>query len=231
MVEVVAEISGNHGGSLEKATTLIYLAAEAGCDYAKFQYYHPLDMPDYLEHQEMYEKLSIPDEWLPHMFRCAHLSNIGLFASVFSARAVRELLKYDVPYIKIASRDSTRLSDETYNAIIEEVPPEIEIIWSGGGPSPRVHERKILYCPKGHPPVLEWDDFSNFRRGNYWGFSDHTKGITAPMAFIKAGAQMIEKHFKLEHDHLTYEELPIDNAFSADSYTMKLLCKLAHNYR
>ncbi len=231
MVEIVAEISGNHGGSLNRALELIWEAAYCGCDYVKFQYYHPLDMPDLLEgnNTAMYNQLHVPSHWLPEMFLMAHKRKIGLFASVFSAKGARELLEYDIPFIKIASRESTLLSDETYNSIIEEIPPEVEIIWSRRGPHPRTHERKLLYCPEGHPPTITWDDFSDFRRGNYYGFSDHTKGIRVPLAFIRAGAQMIEKHFKLEYDNLTYENLPIDNAFSADPYTMKLLCKLAHN--
>ncbi len=222
MVEIVAEISGNHGGSLDRALTLIYEATEAGCDYVKFQYYRPEDMPDRFEgdNEAMYRKLTVPDEWLPRMFEMAANCNVGLFASVFSARAAKEILQYDVPYIKIASPDSIVLVEETYDEIVACVPPDVEIIWSGR------HSlgSKTLYCPLGHPPVITWDDFSEFRRSNYWGFSDHTPGIRTPLAFIRAGAQMVEKHFKLTGDNDC-----IDAAFSADSATMRLLCRLARN--
>ncbi len=231
MVEIVAEISGNHGGDLGKALGLIVEAAACGCDYVKFQLYHPKDMPDYLEYWEMYEKLSVPDEWLPEMFLQAHQCHIGLFASVFSVRAAKELLKYDVPYIKFASPKSTELPVETYYNILKIVPADAEIIASADNADFYAAVPKVLYCPEGHPPTINTENFSEFRRGNYWGFSDHTKGIRTPMAFIRAGAQMIEKHFKLEYDHLTYEKLPVDNSFSADPNTMKLLCRLAHNYR
>ncbi len=221
MVEIVAEISGNHGGNIKKATVLIYEAALCGCDYVKFQYYRPADMPDYKENKEMYEKLSVPDDWLPDLFNTAKDCSIGLFASVFSVRAVKEILKYDVPYVKLASPESTLLAPETYDAILDVVPPDVEIIWSGREQLPG---RKVLYCPEGHPPTITWGDFSEFRTGNYFGLSDHTPGIRTPLAFIRAGAEMIEKHFKLEGD-----DDCVDAAFSADSETMKLLCKLAHN--
>ena len=222
MVEIVAEISGNHGGSLVKACHLIVQAAAAGCDYAKFQYYRPEDMPDRHigENEKMYQELAVPDYWLPEMFKTAKLHSIGLFASVFSARAAKEILKFDVPYIKIASPASTKLAVETYGEIVACVPPVVEIIWSGKGRATGV--RKILYCPEGHPPTITWDDFYDFRTGNYWGLSDHTPGIGTPLAFIRAGAEMIEKHLKLD-DNCE------DAAFSADRKTMELLCKLAHN--
>ncbi len=224
MVEIVAEISGNHGGSLDKALTLICEAADAGCDYAKFQYYRPEDMPDRYEgdNEEMYRKLMVPDEWLPRMFGMALNCGLGLFASVFSVRAARELLKYDVPYIKLASPDSTKLAGETYYEIMAEVPADVGIVWSGLSSS---WSSKVLYCPLGHPPIITKKDISNFVvSGDYWGFSDHTPGIRAPLAFIGAGARMIEKHIKLKGDNDC-----IDAAFSAEPNTMRLLCKLAHN--
>ncbi len=225
MVEIVAEISGNHGGHILKAHELIYEAAECGCDYAKFQYYWPPDMPDYEDNKEMYEKLYVSDEWLPDLFEMAKECSIGLFASVFSVRAAKEILKFDVPYLKLASPESTPLAQEVYSDICVLAPPGVEVIWSGRGRAPHTLY-KTLYCPEGHPPTITWNHFFEFRAGNYWGFSDHTPGIRAPLAFIRAGAKMIEKHLKLEGDNDC-----VDAAFSADPKTMQLLCNLAHNNR
>lgn len=229
MVEIVSDISGNHGGSLHKARCLITAAALAGCDYAKFQFYRPEDMPDChicsLEHprspEGMYRKLMVPDAWLPELFRTAKMQGIGLFASVFSVRAVHELLKYDVPYIKIASPDSTRLAREVYVGIAKSVPPDVGIIVSDSGTAVMSSDYQ-LYCPRGHPPIITADDLRLFSQRNYYGFSDHTPGLRTPLAFIRAGAKMIEKHLKLDDDC-------VDAAFSADPQTMKLLCKLAKN--
>lgn len=225
MVEIVAEISGNHNGKLDTALRLIRGAARAGCDYVKFQYYIPGDMPD--RHVglnwDMYHKLMVPPGWLPNLFQAAEDSGVGLFASVFSVRAAIEILYYDVPYIKLASPDSTGLASEVYDAIADLAPPDVEVIWSGRGPY-QAKYRKTLYCPEGHPPTITQEDFAHFKRGNYWGFSDHTSGIRTPLAFIRAGALMIEKHFKLRGD-----DICIDASFSADPPTMMQLCKLAHN--
>jgi sialic acid synthase SpsE len=227
MVEIVAEISGNHGGDKTKAIRLIQYAAKAGCDYAKFQLYRPEDMPDRHEgnNEEMYHKLMVPDEWLPDLFYAAKRASIGLFASVFSVRAVHELLKYDVPYIKTASPESTRLPMETYEAIVAAVPPEVGLIVSCGprdwGAFDTIPGLR-MYCPPGHPPKILASDFGYFTWAHSPGFSDHTPGISVPLAFIRAGAKMIEKHLKIDDDC-------VDAAFSADPQTMRLLCKLAKN--
>ena len=225
MVAIVAEISGNHGGSLNKAREMIWEAAEAGCDYAKFQFYRPEDMPDRHEgdNEAMYRKLMVPDEWLPALFHTAHKCKIGLFASVFSARAVETLLKFDVPYFKIASMDSTPLSVFTRDAIYEARPMYIPLIvsntWDGTFLKNRGNTLAML-CPPGHPPT-DSNLWEAWRRFEHFGFSDHTKGIGAPLAFIRARASMIEKHFKID-------DSCIDAAFSADRLTMALLCKLGH---
>ncbi len=235
MVEIVAELSGNHGGMLSRMLGLIAEAAVCGCDYAKFQYYQPEDMPDYLDHQDMYDELSVPDAWLPRMFEEARWQGIGLFASVFSVRAVRELLEFDSPYIKIASPDSTRLPPETYREIVAEIPCTRQLIissdwvdrrtmWYGLGPGE--YSSLSMYCPPGHPPKITRNDLEAFEASGIPGFSDHTKGIEVPLAFIRAGATMVEKHLRFRNDNDC-----IDAAFSADPVTMKLLCGLAHRQR
>ena len=230
MVEIVAELSGNHGGSLSKAMDMIRYAAHCGCDHAKFQFYRPEDMPDRHEgnNDAMYRKLMVPDEWLPDLFAVAHRFEIGLFASVFSVRAVETLLKFDVPYIKIASPSSTLLADDTYRDIIAATPPCVGLIFSTSFfPWARNRARefdRILFCPYGHPPVITQDEVDYYYRHNFTGFSDHTPGIAAPLMFNRKRFGhdcMIEKHFKIDDDC-------IDAAFSAGDETMALLCKLAH---
>ncbi len=227
MVDIVAEISGNHGGSLEKAKELIDWAAWAGCDFAKFQFYRPEDMPDRIDNEEMYRKLMIPDEWLPDLFDTARINHIGLFASVFSVRAVETLLKFDTPFIKIASPESTRLPMETYWAIVEAIPADVKLIVSyGAATCSEMKEIKGskgwgLYCPPGHPPRITDGDLRFFKTCGFRGLSDHTSGIRVPLAFIRAGAMMIEKHLKMDDDC-------VDAAFSADLQTMRQLCGLAH---
>lgn len=230
MVEIVAEISGNHGGDIQKFEELIRTAAWCGCDYVKFQYYRPEDMPDRHEgnNEEMYQRLAVPDEWLPTLFQCALDNTIRLFASVFSVRAAKEILKYDVSYIKIASPKSTRLSRDVLEEIIYLCPADVELIGSCDKDDEGYMAcGKVLYCPEGHPPVLDGSHFADFRTNIYHGFSDHTPGLRAPLAFLRAARYredfMIEKHLKVNDNC-------VDAAFSADCMTMKLLCRIAHKY-
>ncbi len=228
MVEMVAEISGNHGGDLFKARELIIEAANAGCDYAKFQFFRPAEMPDYEDNAEMYEKLYVRSEWLPPLFEIAKDCSIGLFASVFSLRAAEELLQYDVPYVKLAAPESTRLDSWLYCAIADLVfKTTTRLIVSGSlSPRGRLPASRRLYCPSGHPPVLSQKEKEEYLYEPYYdGLSDHTPGIADPLWFCDhPKTRMIEKHFKLENDNDC-----IDAAFSADPKTMKLLCRLAHN--
>ncbi len=220
MVEIVAELSGNHGGSLAKMKAMIREAADCGCDYAKFQFYRPEDMPDRHEgdNETMYRRLMVPDEWLPDLFCAAHQAPVGLFASVFSVRAVETLLKFDAPYVKLASMDSTRLSKQTYIDIISAIGDRRDIVYSldhdGSQPHGLLPLGLPLFCPPPGKAV-------HTRPGRPHGFSDHTPGIDLPMRYIRRGAKMVEKHFKIDDDC-------VDAVFSADPYTMYLLCKLAH---
>ncbi len=229
MTEIVAEISGNHGGSLDKAVYLIQAAARAGCDYVKFQYYQPEEMPDvdFGDNRAMYEKLAVPPSWLPKMFWWAKQEGVGLFASVFSARGVRDLLEHDAPFIKIASMDSSRLSPARLMDIIVAVNFQRDIIYSLNSDMGRPNGMAIpgmafaLVCPL---PTEIWETLRRFNPDYHYGFSDHTLGIDTPLRFIRAGAKMVEKHFMLENDPDC-----VDAAFSADPLTMQNLCKRAHS--
>ncbi len=237
MAEVVAEISGNHGGELSKAIELIELAAAAGCDYAKFQYYLPADMPwtgpdDY----EMYTRLAVKPFWLPRMFATAREWGIGLFASVFSNRAVHELLEYDIPYIKIASPESTNLGKATYKRIADAIPGDVQVIVSAGKKDMDLMaeifpDGSAMLCPPGHPPTPEVcaEYVSEIREcwrgtGLALGLSDHTPDLRFPVKALSNGAGMIEKHLKLDNNDF----LCVDK-FSANLDTMKMLCRIAHN--
>ncbi len=221
MVEIVAEISGNHGGDMSKMRDLIALARLAGCDYAKFQFYRPEDMPDRGEGDNgaMYEKLAVPDDWLPEMFKTASSANIGLFASVFSVRAVETMLKFDAPYIKIASMDSTPLSKQTFLDIVGAVGDRRDIVYSLNHDGTLPHGQRILGYPLVCPPDGR---LAGYVPALYYGLSDHSPGIEIPLRFIRRGARMVEKHFKLDDDC-------IDAAFSAGPDTMRTLCRIAHN--
>jgi N-acetylneuraminate synthase len=212
---IIAEISGNHGGYLAKAKELIKVASECGCDYAKFQYYRPGDMYGSKAEIETYRDLHVPYGWLQHLFDCARDSGIGLFASIFSMDGVKDLLPFKPHYFKLASPQSTWLPRYVYRDILDAIPNNIKIITS----EIFTDRASVLFCPPGHPPLLTDNDFYTFHQGSYDGFSDHTPGLAAPVAFARLGARIIEKHLKLDNNC-------IDASFSATPKTMKTLVQM-----
>ena len=219
---IVADISGNHGGHLDKALELIVTAARCGCDYAKFQYYRPGDMyATSKEETDLYFQLHVSHDWLVPMFDCANTNNIGLFASIFSVECVQELIPFDPDYWKLASPQSTWLPESVLLGIVAAIPNPKDIIISADRRDlDRMHKiapkARALYCPPGHPPDITDMDFEEI--GEYYGFSDHTPDLITPLAFAAAKVQMIEKHLKVDDNC-------VDAEFSADASTMRELCR------
>src|SRR5690242_14360356 len=104
---IIAELSGNHGGSLYKAINMIEAAKNAGCDAVKIQTYKAEDLCD-PANNEIYEKSRIPLDWYPMLFETAKRYSIPLFSSVFALWAIEFLEQFDCPAYKIASPESTR---------------------------------------------------------------------------------------------------------------------------
>jgi len=116
MTEIVAEISGNHGGHLDNAVRLIELAAEAGADAVKFQCFDPerlalrrannpqvLALAEGVPLIELYRKVHTPQMWFPllrhHAFRC----DVEWFSSVFDPLDVAFLETVECPRYKISA--------------------------------------------------------------------------------------------------------------------------------
>ena len=117
---IVAELSGNHSGSLKNALKLIKLAKKSGADAVKIQTYTPDDItinikkPDYIIKNKfspwnkktlfkLYEKAHTPLEWHKEIYNYAKTQKIICFSSVFNERRVDFLEKLGCPAYKIAS--------------------------------------------------------------------------------------------------------------------------------
>jgi sialic acid synthase SpsE len=119
MTEIVAEISGNHGGSLAYAFKLITLAKEAGADAVKFQCFSPerqavkRNRPDVLdlvqrEHGgkpllDLYREVHTPWDWFPQLIAWCHHEDIAWFSSAFDPLDVDFLESLDCPRYKISA--------------------------------------------------------------------------------------------------------------------------------
>jgi sialic acid synthase SpsE len=104
---LVAELSCNHSGSIDKAKRLIDAAQEAGADAVKLQTYKPeeLTTPEHKALWELYEKAHTPREWHEPLFNHARAAGITIFSSAFSVDGVKFLADLGSPAIKIASAE------------------------------------------------------------------------------------------------------------------------------
>jgi len=219
MTKIIADISGNHGGSLDRALDIIRAAADCGCDYAKFQYYEPTKMPDYAENAKIYHELQVWPNWIDSLFGIAAEAKIPLFASVFDIAGARHIQQYNPPFVKIASPESTRLAN--YPELVGEVKRGVRIIFSSGWEDYELitslmgSDDVLLFCPPGHPASTNaWVPME------FDGLSDHCADLTNAARAIAQGFEWIERHIKLD-------ENCIDAAFSSNPREMAELCKLA----
>lgn len=116
MTEIVAEISGNHGGAFLNAHKLIVAAALAGADAVKFQCFDPerlaarratradvLALAGGAPLIDLYRQIHTPREWFPALADLARLNNLGWFSSVFDPADVAFLETLDCPRYKISA--------------------------------------------------------------------------------------------------------------------------------
>jgi pseudaminic acid synthase len=224
---IVAELSGNHNQSLERALKLIEVAAECGVDAIKLQTYTAdtitLDVsrdeflvnnPASVWHgrtlHSLYQEAHTPWEWHLPMIKKAESLGIAWFSSPFDFKAVDFLEDFDPPCYKIASPEVVdlpliRKCAETGRALVmssgmasvAELAEAVAVAREGGCLS-----LTLLKCTTDYPASPE---NSNLRTIPHLaqlfncasGLSDHTLGIGVAVAAIGLGAAMIEKHLTL----------------------------------
>lgn len=231
---IIAELSGNHGGHLENAIKLIDAAVTAGACAVKIQSFTPdtitlnCDKPEFVVQDglwkgkrlyDLYKKTHTPFEWHAQLFEYARKRNITLFASVFDNSSIDLLETLKCPAYKIASFEVTDIPLISYAAskgkpmIIStgmasahEIREAMDAAWNV--------QKAILHCVSGYPtPVSEYNlnritGLKNFC-GCPVGVSDHTVDIEIPIAATVLGANIVEKHIKLD-----FAEVTEDSPFS-----------------
>ena len=231
----IAEIGINHGGSLDKAFKLIDSAARTGVNSVKFQTYITekrvsKDSPifDILKSCEI--KMSDFELLKNH----AHDLGLDFFSTPFDDESVDCLLALDIPFYKIASFDVVnhsllrKLSQQKKPIImstgmsnLNEVKTAVDILGTNASIT-------LLHCISAYP-TLEIDSnlsVIDFLRDNFEcviGQSDHTPDTkTALYAFLR-GAQVLEKHFKVDDDFEC-----VDGVVSITELQMKDLVEKLH---
>ncbi|WP_419147780.1 pseudaminic acid synthase [Pseudoalteromonas 'SMAR'] len=236
---IIAELSGNHGGSLAHALELIDTAAKTGVNALKIQTYRPDTItlnhngPEFLVKEklwqdrtlyDLYEEAHTPWEWHEQLFQRAKQNNITLFSSPFDNTAVDLLEDLNCPAYKIASFEITDIGLIKYAAstkkpiimstgmaTLDEIKEAVAAVADVGG-----RELVVLHCISGYPTPISDCNLATLvdlkKQLNVpIGLSDHSLADTAAITATALGACMIEKHFKMKGD-----ESSVDAAFSLD---------------
>ena len=223
---IVAEMSGNHNGSLERALKLVKAAKDAGADAVKLQTYRAETMTLDVDHPRfrvggdnpwtgdhlyaLYDKAHTPWVWHADIFEYGRRLGIAVFSSPFDASAVDLLQSLDAPAYKIASfelvdHDLIRRCAATGKPIImstgmatlEEITESVHAAREAGA-----SEIVVLKCTSAYPAPAEDMNLRTIPHmaqtlGVQVGLSDHTMGVGASVAAIALGAVFVEKHFTL----------------------------------
>ena len=221
---LIAELSGNHDQSLDKALELVDLAAGAGADAIKIQTYRPDTMTIDSDQEwfrlgddtlwagrnlyELYGEAHTPWEWTEPLAARAHEHGVHLFSTPFDATAVEFLEGHDMPAYKIASFELVdlaliRLVAETGKPVIMSTGMATLAEISDAVDTARAHGTggvALLHCSSAYPSSPADMNLRTITHlaetfGAPAGLSDHTLGIAASVAAVALGACVIEKHF------------------------------------
>lgn len=226
-VFIIAELSANHNGDLEIAIETIRAAKRAGADAIKLQTYTAdtitldCDNEDFIIKggtlwdgktlHGLYKEAFTPWEWHEELFRVAKEEGLVCFSSPFDFTAVDFLEQFDVPIYKIASFEITDIPLIEYTAskgkpmimstgiaTYEDIQLAVDTCRAVGN-----NDITILKCTSAYPAPIEEANLIMMQQfakdfDVKVGLSDHTLGITLPVAATMLGASVIEKHFILD---------------------------------
>jgi len=247
---VIAEMSGNHNQSLERALQIVEAAAKSGAHALKIQTYTAdtmtLDINEgdfYLDDSDslwkgtslykLYQQAYTPWEWHKPIFERARQLGLVAFSTPFNGSAVDFLEDLNVPCYKIASFENTDIPliqkaaatgkpviISTGMATMEELQESIIAAREAG-----CEDLILLKCTSTYPakPVdcnLLTIPHMRDRFGCQLGLSDHTLGVGTAIASVALGATVIEKHFTLDR-----ADGGVDSVFSMEPEEMQLLVK------
>ena len=247
---IIAEMSGNHNQSLERALAIVDAAADAGVDAVKIQTYTADTMTIDIDTGEffisdkdslwkgetlyhLYEKAHTPWEWHTAIFeRCKERGIMG-FSTPFDDTSVDFLEDLGVPCYKIASFENVDLPlirkvartgkpiiASTGMTSVAELSDLVQTVRENG-----CTDLTLLKCTSSYPASPEGTNLRTIPHmrelfGCAVGLSDHTLGIGAAVASVALGATVIEKHFTLSR-----VEGGVDAAFSLEPAEMAQLVR------
>lgn len=250
---VIAEMSGNHDGSLAKALDIVRMAADAGAHAVKLQTYTAdtitidVDTPEFrlsADHplwanrrlHDLYDEAHTPWEWHEPVFELARDLGLLAFSSPFDPTAVQFLADLDVPAYKIASSEIVDLPlirtaaavgkpmiISTGMASLGEIAAAVEAARSVGNDDIVLLSATVSYPADPAASNLRGLPVLRSAFEVPVGLSDHTLGIGAAVASIAFGACVVEKHVTLSRDGGG-----VDSAFSLEAAELAALVRETH---
>jgi pseudaminic acid synthase len=242
---IIAEMSGNHNQSLDRALEIVEAAAQSGAHALKLQTYtadtitmrgaYTIDDKNSLwagsELYDLYQQAYTPWEWHKPIFERARALGMDAFSSPFDESAVDFLETLNVPLYKIASFENTHhpllrkvaatgkpVIMSTGVASFDDIAESVEVLKTAGAA-----EIILLKCTSTYPATPENTNLLTIpHMRERWqceiGLSDHTMGIGVALAAVGLGVRVIEKHFTLNR-----ADGGVDSAFSMEPHEMKAL--------
>lgn len=248
---IIAEMSGNHNQSLERALKIVDAAADAGASAIKIQTYtaDTLTIKGVFKITEksslwygkdlhdLYDEAHTPWDWHKAIFDHASKRGIICFSSPFDETAVDLLESLNNPIYKVASFEINHIPLLKYIAktgkpvimstgasSLSEIAEAVNVLKSEG-----CENLTLLKCTSTYPATAENSNLNTIPHLRELfncevGLSDHTMGIGVAVAAVAKGANVIEKHFCLDRS-----EGGVDSAFSLEPAEFKQLVIEAKN--
>jgi pseudaminic acid synthase len=242
---IIAEMSGNHNQSLDRALEIVDAAADAGAHAIKLQTYtadtitvegaYKINDEDSLwkgrELHELYKQAYTPWEWHAPIFERAAKRGMLAFSSPFDETAVDFLESLKVPAYKIASFENTDWTlikkvaatgkpviMSTGVSNLSDIDESVRLLRKMG-----CEQFILLKCTSTYPATPENTNLLTIPHMAQLfrcqvGLSDHTMGVGASVAAVAVGATVIEKHFTLRR-----ADGGVDSAFSLEPEELKSL--------
>lgn len=225
---IIAEMSANHAGSLERAKEIIHAAKEAGADCIKIQTYTPDTMTVDCDNEyfrisdgtwegenlyHLYEKAYTPWEWQAELKKEAEKVGIDFLSTPFDKTSVDFLEEIGVGFYKIASFELVDIPLIKYIASkqkpiimstgmsnLAEIEEAVNAIRSQGN-----NDIVLLRCASAYPAITDEMNLKTMQNMSEVfrvpvGLSDHSLGSVGAVVAVALGAKVIEKHFCLDRN-------------------------------
>lgn len=222
---LVAEMSANHNGSIERAEAIVRAAADAGADAVKLQTYTADTLTincgnEYFRVKgtlwegrtlyDLYKEAYTPWEWTPRLMGLARELGMDCFSTPFDATAVdfledcgvsrHKIASFelvDIPLLKKIAATGKPVILSTGMASLAEIDEAVRTLRDNGA-----GELTLLKCTSAYPAPPEEANLRTIPHmaqafGCRAGLSDHTMGSAVAVAAVTLGATVIEKHFTL----------------------------------